>query len=36
MCRRTDENGVGRVEGFDPGSCQVSFPDLDKEAWEDA
>jgi hypothetical protein len=32
----TDENGVGRVEHIDPGSCQISFPNLDKEAWEDA
>ena len=32
----TDEKGSARVEGIDPGSCQVSFPNLDKEAWEDA
>lgn len=32
----TDENGFARVDGIDPGSCQVSFPALDKEAWEDA
>ncbi len=31
-----DEKGFARVEGFEPGSCKVSFPDLDKEAWEDA
>ena len=31
-----DEKGHARVEGIDPGSCQVSFPDLDKEAWEEA
>lgn len=30
----TDQNGYARVEGFDPGSCKVSFPDLDEEAWE--
>ena len=32
----TDEKGLARVEGIDPGSCQISFPNLDKEAWEDA
>ncbi len=32
----TDENGVGRVDHIDPGSCQISFPSLDKEAWEEA
>lgn len=31
-----DEKGCGRVEGFDSGSCEVSFPDLDKDAWTDA
>lgn len=29
-----DQNGKARVEGFDPGTCQVSFPELDAEAWE--
>ncbi len=29
-----DENGFARIEGIDPGSCKVSFPDLDKAAWE--
>ena len=28
-----DENGTARVEGIPAGSCQVSFPDLDQEAW---
>jgi hypothetical protein len=32
----TDENGFARVEGFDPGSCEICFNELDKEAWEDA
>ena len=32
----TDEKGFARVDGIDPGSCQISFPYLDKEAWEDA
>jgi type VI secretion system secreted protein VgrG len=29
-----DAKGVARVEGFDPGSCQITFPNLDQEAWE--
>jgi hypothetical protein len=29
-----DANGRARVEGIDPGTCQISFPDLDKDAWE--
>ena len=32
----TDDQGLGRVDCIDPGSCQISFPTLDKEAWEDA
>jgi len=32
----TDEKGVARVDNIDPGSCQISFPGLDKEAWVDA
>ena len=32
----TDEKGFARIEKIDPGSCQISFPDLDKDAWEDA
>ena len=32
----TDDQGVGRVDHIDPGSCQISFPGLDKEAWADA
>ena len=31
-----DEKGLARVEGIDKGMCKVSFPDLDKEAWEEA
>lgn len=30
---RTDADGAARIDGIDPGSCQVSFPDLDQEAW---
>lgn len=29
-----DEKGFARVEGIVPGTCQITFPDLDKEAWE--
>jgi type VI secretion system secreted protein VgrG len=32
----TDQNGLARIEGIDPGNCQVSFPKLDKDAWEKA
>ncbi len=32
----TDEQGYAKVEGIDPGSCQISFPSLDQEAWEEA
>ena len=32
----TDDKGRARVDGIDPGSCQISFPTLDKEAWVDA
>ena len=31
-----DESGKIRVEGIDPGSCELSFPDLDQDAWEQA
>lgn len=30
---RLDGKGRARVDGLDPGSCFVSFPDLDEEAW---
>ncbi len=29
-----DGNGFARVDGIDPGTCQITFPDLDKDAWE--
>jgi type VI secretion system secreted protein VgrG len=29
-----DEKGTARVDGVDPGTCQVTFPNLDKDAWE--
>lgn len=31
---RTDADGAARIDGIDPGNCQVSFPDLDREAWQ--
>jgi uncharacterized Zn-binding protein involved in type VI secretion len=30
----TDERGVARVDGIDPGNCKITFPALDKQAWE--
>jgi len=29
-----DEKGHARVDNIDPGSCKVTFPNLDQEAWE--
>lgn len=29
-----DANGRARVEGLEPGTCLVSFPELDGNAWE--
>jgi hypothetical protein len=29
-----DQNGWVRVEGFEPGNCKITFPELDAEAWE--
>jgi hypothetical protein len=31
-----DGDGFARVDGIKPGACKVSFPSLDKEAWESA
>ena len=31
-----DENGLARVDGIEPGDCKITFPNLDKEAWEPA
>jgi hypothetical protein len=31
----TDEKGEGRVEGFEPGQCKISFPNLDKSVVEE-
>jgi len=32
----TDEKGKGKVTKIDPGSCDISFPDLDQDAWDSA
>jgi hypothetical protein len=29
-----DENGFAHIGGIDPGTCQITFPNLDGEAWE--
>ena len=29
-----DEKGRARIEGVDAGSCKITFPNLDKDAWE--
>ncbi len=29
-----DDKGFAREDGIDPGQVQITFPDLDKEAWE--
>lgn len=31
-----DDKGLVRIQGIDPGSCQITFPDLDKDAWKKA
>ena len=31
-----DGKGLARVDGIDPGSCKVTFPDLDQDAWKPA
>lgn len=33
---RLDSKGFARVDGIDPGTCVVHFPDLDEEAWKRA
>jgi hypothetical protein len=29
-----DEKGFARVDGIEPGTCQITFPDLDQDAWQ--
>jgi len=31
-----DEQGEAACWNIDPGTCKITFPDLDEEAWEDA
>jgi hypothetical protein len=31
-----DGKGFARVDGIDPGTCKITFPELDKDAWEEA
>jgi len=31
-----DGKGFARVDGIDPGTCKVTFPNLDKDAWNRA
>jgi hypothetical protein len=28
-----DDKGRAKVSGFDPGSCKITFPNLDKDVW---
>jgi type VI secretion system secreted protein VgrG len=30
----TDGNGIARVEGLDPGQCEITLPDLDNKSWK--
>lgn len=30
----TDAAGIAKIEGFEPGECKVSFPDIDKDGWK--
>jgi type VI secretion system secreted protein VgrG len=32
----TDQNGLARIESIDPGTCKITFPKLDKDAWKKA
>ena len=29
-----DEKGFARVDGIEPGTCKVTFPNLEKQAWK--
>jgi type VI secretion system secreted protein VgrG len=31
-----DEKGFARIDGIDPGTCQITFPQRDTEAWKKA
>ena len=34
--RKVDNKGTARIEHIDPGSCKVTFPNMDQESWEKA
>ena len=29
-----DDKGFARVDGIDPGNCQITFPNLDQDTWQ--
>ena len=29
-----DTRGRAKIEGIDPGSCKITFPNLDRESWQ--
>jgi hypothetical protein len=29
-----DSRGLARVDGIDPGTCKVHFPDLERDTWD--
>ena len=31
-----NNKGKAHIKGIEPGNCEVTFPNLDKDAWEDA
>ena len=31
-----DQKGFARVDGIDPGSCKITFPNLERDAWHRA
>ena len=31
-----DDKGLVRIDGIEPGTCKITFPNLDKDAWEKA
>ena len=31
-----DGDGFARVDGIEPGTCEITFPSLDKDAWKKA
>ena len=31
----TDEKGKAKITNIDAGNCEITFPNLDQEAWEE-